>query len=251
MRTGTAPLLAATLVAALFGLSACKPAASVELSSTDPADPASPPVAQEPIEPAGEAAQDSEMRVPPPTASAKAAEVTVVMSSATLGDDCGEGLAPAPAPPKQKASVRDAEAAPEKAASMTQDGARAGVAARRACQQTSMQLSIAAGPEAKATEVRVKKVQLLDKTGKVVAELTARSPNVWATDGAYSPWDQKITAGKTLSVRYPLSAPGPDAKERNEVYTLKAIVTVGGKDQTVQREVEVFTYTSLPPGAVT
>ena len=223
MRTGTALLL----VISLFGLSACKPAGSVELSSTDPR---SPPAVQ-PAEAAGDvpvsaqapsAAAEADASVayrPPETATAKGKEVTVVMASATLGEDCGQGLEPAPAPKKEKASASDEM----KAGSVTQ-GAHRSVAGRRACQQTSMQLSIAAGADAQATEIRVKKVQILDKSGKVVAELTARTPSVWAEDGAYTVWNQKIAAGKTLSVTYPLSAPGLAVNARNEVYTLKAKV---------------------------
>lgn len=225
MRTGNALLVSALLVLALTG---CNQAGSAELSSVDPGTPPVQTVEQAPA---------SAVAVGP-------TDVSVVMSAATLGDDCtGVGTVP----------VRAAAPAPKKARAGSQGAASAKMtAARRACQQTSMQLSVSAGPNATATDLGVKSVQLLDEKGKIVAELTASAPAAWSAAGSYAPWNQTIKPGQTLSVTYALTTPVGDAlNDRTKTWTMKAVVTVGGKDQTLQRDVTVFVETILPPGVVT
>lgn len=250
MRTANALLLSGLLLA----LAGCNQAGSAELSSTDPRTAPAQPAAQEPVSPPAEQAKPESMAGPAEPAAVPAvgpAEISVVMSSATLGDDCsGVGTVPvraaAPAPKKSRASNEGVSA------DMAESDAPRGAAARRACQQTSMQLSVTAGAKAAATDLAVKTVQLFDEKGKLVAELTASSPSAWSAQGSYAPWDQKIKPGQTLSVTYALTTPiGDVLHDRSKTWTLKATVTVGGKDKTLQRDVTVFVETILPPGVVT
>jgi hypothetical protein len=149
------------------------------------------------------------------------------MTAATLADDCGGG----PVKSKQKSALK----------------------ADRACDQSSMQLSIKMAAGGAATRLTVKKVELFDDKGARIAVLTARAPTVWTKDGMYEAWDQKIAPGKELSVSYALNQPpwGAVSNRRNRTYVLKAVVTVGGKDQGVQRDVHITARTSLPPGVKT
>jgi hypothetical protein len=185
-------------------------------------------------------AQPPEAKLPPP---APAPTVTVAMTAATLADDCG-GVAPAPAP-RAKAEQRSDESA---------EASRArGAAAKRACEQSSMQLSVIAPAGAAASQLSVKKVELYDDKGALVGALTPRAPTVWAQDGTYTPWDQKIAAGQELSVSYALSQPpwGEVTGRWNRTYVVKAVITVGGTDRSVQFDVHVAAPTMLPPNVRT
>lgn len=174
---------------------------------------------------------------PAPPAPPKAvAKVTVQMTAATLADDCGGHAA---------LEEKGAEKAKRKSAQFAKADA--------ACDQSSMQLSIKAAAGGDATRLTVKKVELYDDKGVLIGALTARSPTKWTKDGMYKAWDQKIAPGQELSVSYALNDP-PWASvnhRRNRTYVLKAVVTIGGKDQAVQRDVHIAAPTSLPPGVKT
>lgn len=201
--------------------------------------------------PAGRAAQSPlAERVQPratPLAPLAPREVSVTISSATLGEDCGESPEPSPA----KKASQDSLSAPARAAeSSLVSGARA----RRACEQTSMQLSVRSGADAAAAGIKIKKVELFDENGKLIGALTPRGPSVWsAASSSYQTWDQKSVPGADLMVRYVLSA--PDWSKVNNRwdrgYTIKATVTVGGTDKKLEREVYLQGETQLPPGVVT
>jgi len=160
------------------------------------------------------------------------------MTAATLADDCGGGpTAPEEASTEKRSKQKSAQFAK----------------ADRACDQSSMQLSIKLAAGGAATQLVVKKVELFDDKGARIATLTARAPTIWTKDGMYQAWDQQIAPGKELSVSYALSQPpwGAVTDRRNRAYVLKAVVTVGGKDQAVQRDVHIAAPTSLPPGVKT
>jgi hypothetical protein len=76
---------------------------------------------------------------------------------------------------------------------------------------------------------------------------------VWADAEGYSPWDQHIEPGQDLSVSYALSQPDWSAVQDrwNQTYTVKAVISISGTDQTVEQRVEVTAPTSLPPGVKT
>ena len=115
-----------------------------------------------------------------------------------------------------------------------------------------MQLSIISPADLAPGELRVKRVEVFDDTGKLVGTLTPRSPSRWS-GGSYVAWDQKIAPAQVLSVSYPLTQPDwSKVNERfNKSYTIKAIVTVSGKDHALERDVYVAGHARLPPGAVT
>jgi hypothetical protein len=174
---------------------------------------------------------------PEPTPATTAA-VDVQMTAATLADDCGGP----PAAPKAKEKAKERSAISGKADK-----------AKRACEQSSMQLSLVAAAGGAASQIAVKKVELFDDKGALIGELTARAPSVWDASGMYQVWDQSIAPGQELSVSYALSQPPwnsvPD--RRNRGYVLKAVITVGGGEHAVQRDVQVDAATILPPNVKT
>lgn len=192
----------------------------------DPVPPPSPPVVTAP--PAAS--------TPPAPAAADVVNVTVQMTAATLADECG---GPPPASESAPAEKQKSKAKRDNA--------------RRACDQSSMQLSVVAAAGSAATQVAVKKVELFDDTGALIGELTPRTPSVWGADGTYQAWDEKVAAGQELSVSYELSQPPwQNVPDRfNQTYVLKAVITVGSGDQAVQRDVRVAAPTSLPPNVKT
>lgn len=184
-------------------------------------------------------------RTPAPPATGK---ISVQLTSATLGDDCGEGeplpSSPPALAPKKKASSEYMEDRPGQGASR---------AARRACEQTSLQLAIVAPADGAPTSLRVKKVELYDDKGKLVGVLTPRTPRVWTASGAYESWDQKIAPGTALAVSYPMTKPDW-AKVRNRfdrTYTVKVVVSIGNADQALQHDVYLAGEARLPPDVVT
>jgi len=184
-------------------------------------------------------AQPPEAKMAPAPPST-APQVTIAMTAATLADDCG-GVSP-PAAPRAQARER----------SEREDSAR-GARANRACDQSSMQLSVVLPAGGAATQLTVKKVELFDDKGALIGELTPRAPTMWTQDGTYTAWDQKIAPGQELSVSYALSQPpwGAVTERWNRTYVLKAVVTVGGGERSVQRDVHVAAPTMLPPNVRT
>jgi hypothetical protein len=118
-----------------------------------------------------------------------------------------------------------------------------------------MQLSIFSPQGAARAELRVRKVELFEeKDGKLVGLLVPRSPVIWSvTSNSYQPWDQTIPPSETLWVSYALSAPnwGAIPNRWGKAFVLKAILTVGDVERTVQRAVQVEAPVRLPPGVVT
>jgi len=219
MRTGYAWVLA--------GLLACTKAGPTQDSVEPPREPTF--------------SQPPEAKMPPP---APTPTVKVTMTAATLADDCG-GVAPPPAPAPTAPPAPGARSEQEG----DQSASRSRRAAKRACEQSSMQLSVIAPAGAAASQLTVKKVELFDDKGALVGALTPRAPTVWTQDGTYTPWDQKVAAGQELSVSYALSQPPwGDVTERwNRTYVVKAVITVGGTDRSVQFDVHVAAPTMLPP----
>ncbi len=255
--------LARTLVAAALGLAACnsasdpaapapdKPAQSVAAEPAAPPPPAQVPAASvAPAIPRPVAVQDEGT----PSASA----VTVEIASVTLGEDCdATGARAAPPPP---ASVPRGEspipgAAGAAAAERAGPGGAGAMAkrARPACEQTSVQLSLRAGPGAASPSIEIRQVRLTDASGVVLGSLVPRAPMVWSPEGAYVPWNQVIEPGQALSVGYSLSAPdwGKIPDRYSKRYVIELVVAVGGQEQSVTREVRVSAPTILPPNVAT
>jgi len=180
--------------------------------------------------------------VPMKTAPAPTSATRVELTSVTLADDCG-GTAPIAAPAK---SVL--KAAPGPAGKAKQDADYA--YAKRRCEQTSMQIAIVAGD---AATLHVKSVELFDESDKSLGTLTASKPTRWSsTNSAYEAWDEAFLAGET-SASYVLSQPPWDhvTDRWNKTYTLKTVLTIGGVDQTAQKDVTLTAPTSLPPNVKT
>jgi hypothetical protein len=162
-------------------------------------------------------------------AGARPAEATVTLTAVAFADDCG-GTAPhqAPAlpaspPPASMGSAKEPSDA---------------IAVRRRCEQTSMQLTIVGGA---ADQLRIKSVEVLDERGRLLGKLTASKPTRWdVAKAAYEPWNEQIGAG-AMAVSYVLSQPSfiDQWEERDRMYTVKVIATVGGKSRPLKATVMV------------
>ena len=188
---------------------------------------------------------------PAPTRPAPKPATHVELTAVTLADDCG-GTPPWSAPVKiAKAEAAESEPAAKAKAKSDSAAPMNGARAKRRCEQTSMQLAIIAGD---ASNMRVKSVELFDESGSSLGTLTASKPTLWSdANGRYETWDETVAAGSTSSVSYVLSQPKWDqiGNRWNRTYTLKAVLSVGGVDQSTQKDVTLSAPTSLPPNVKT
>jgi hypothetical protein len=169
------------------------------------------------------------------------AKATVTLTSVAFADDCG-GTAPQQAPIAPAASTMRVAPADEAAPAKASD-----VAARRRCEQTSMQLAIAAAAE---TTVRIKSVEVFDESGKSLGLLSASKPTRWIdARSAYEAWDEMVVAGETARASYVLSQPGfvdrYDSHDRT--YTVKVVAAVGDVDQPLQTTVMIVAQPAPVP----
>jgi len=178
-------------------------------------------------------------KAPPKTAPKPSARVE--LTAVTLADDCG-GAPPWGAPTARAESET------------RQKGARSDMARAREsrrCEQTSMQLAVIATD---AMSIRIKSVKLYDDAGTLVATLTATKPTKWSPSKAtYERWNEAAPANTTINASYVLSQPtwGRIADRWNKTFTLKAVIAVGGVEQTTQKDVTLSAATSLPPNVRT
>jgi len=152
----------------------------------------------------------------------------VEIAAVTLGDDCG-------APSRAKAESK-----------------RAAVAADRACERTSMQLSVRLGDGLPPATLQVKSVELFTAAGASLGVLTPSAPRVWDGNGVYQAWDQKLSSTRQ-AIAYELSTPNWSkvADRHSGSFVLKVVVTVGGADRALQREINLSAPTMLPPNVAT
>lgn len=162
--------------------------------------------------------------------------VDVAIASVTLADDCGTG--PTTSPP-----VQSARRSPSSEIGF---GDAMASMAKRMCEQSSVQLRVTNGTAA-ASDISIKKIELVDEQGNVLRELTPREPSKWTGD-AYQPWDQKVDAAQTLQISYALSEPAVSA---GGTYTVRVTVASAGGDKTLETKTKLEAPASLPPGAVT
>lgn len=145
---------------------------------------------------------------PPP----KAPEITVGLASTRLGSDCNEARLEETKPPGE----------------------------RIPCDQTAVQLSIRSAASASPTTIRMKRVELLDRSGKLIEVLTAHSPSRWGTE-SFVAWDERIIPGQSMSVGYKLRSPDwskiPNANKRS--FKMRVTVTVGNEDRTSEATAEL------------
>ncbi|MEM6996857.1 MAG: hypothetical protein AAF721_40515 [Myxococcota bacterium] len=203
-----------------------------------------PPVSPTQPEPAATVAPDPEpIEEPQPEPEAEPAKISVQMTSATLADDCGRGPSTPPRARQPKGKLK----------SKRKGDMAKGAKARRRCEQSSIQLAIVAPEGVQPADMAVKSVELLLESGTSVGTLEARAPSVWSDDGGYTPWNQKVEPSQDLSVSYALSQPDWSKVEDrwNKTYTVKAVLSIAGADQTVEQNVVVDAPTSLPPNVKT
>jgi hypothetical protein len=223
------------LVFALVGVLGCTSSGPSSVDKAEPVTPTPPPTAE----------PDPKTEVEPEP-DAVASAIDVQMTAATLADDCGGGPNTRPTAPAAKAAIKQkSDESPRRS--------RSPAMGDRACEQSSIQLAIAAPAGAEPAEVAVKSVELLLESGASVGKLAVRAPSVWSEAEGYTPWDQKVAPGQDLSVSYALTEPDWSKVEDrwNQTYTVKAVLSIGGSDRTVQQSVAVDAPTSLPPGVKT
>jgi hypothetical protein len=173
------------------------------------------------------------------TASAPVAapKVEVVMTAVTLADECGGAPSSLPAPQLGKKAIVEVESKADKSAKH-----------KRACEQTSLQLSISAEPGTAPAQLTIKVVEIFDEKGKSLGVLKTSAPNVWQPDaGVYAPWDEKVPAGSKLSVTYSMTQPVWAADRFNKSYTVKAVVSVGGIERPLSKDIYLSGGSSLSP----
>ena len=162
------------------------------------------------------------------------AKVTVVMASVKLGEDCG-------------ASAKRSQPTPSSEPEFQGDSDRSVQPGESACRQTAMQLSITSQSNSAPSELRIEKVELYDEQDRLLGEMTPREPTVWE-NGGYVPWNQQVGPNQRLSVSYALSQPplGDIYERQTSVYKVKAVVSVGGEQQTLSKQATVVAETILP-----
>lgn len=128
---------------------------------------------------------------PPPEAHG---DFRVAVASVQLHSDC-----PEPAPVAADEPPRSSEVA---AGAMARS-AQQGDSFRQPCTQSTVQLAV---NSEFAGQFRVEAVRVLDPTSKRVAGTTTlRKPTQWkASEGTYTPWDARVSAGTELNISYKL-----------------------------------------------
>ncbi|HEY5933245.1 MAG TPA: hypothetical protein VIU61_01345 [Kofleriaceae bacterium] len=165
---------------------------------------------------------------PETTKPVTATDVGVELAAVTLADDCGDQTpAAAPATP---ALVAPADSC---------DGPGCG-SLRHECEQTSMQLAFKASGGEKSTQVRVKRVELLDAQGGVLGELKARGAKRWTNDH-YVAWNQTLAPSEEVSATYSLASPDYEAfggrwSAHEKTFQLRVTIEVGDRERVVEKQ---------------
>ncbi|MCR9166003.1 MAG: hypothetical protein ACE37F_17075 [Nannocystaceae bacterium] len=232
----------------IVGLLGCTPSADTPVSPTQ-----AEPEPESTPEPKPEPKPEAD---PEPTAAgeptADPAEITVLLTAATLADECGSGPTTRPRPRPMPAAQGGMTKPSLRGDSPRKSKAKRARRAARACKQSSIQLAVTAGKDAPSAKIVVKSVELLLADGTSLGTLQTRSPSVWS-DGGYAPWDEAVQPGQDLSVSYAITQPDWSGVQdrRSQTYTMKAVVAVDGTDKTLQQNVVLDIPTSLPPGVKT
>lgn len=187
-------------------------------------------------------------------------DVTVSLAAVSLADDCGESFTMPPpvaageAASQRRAPITAADLPPEPVQGSCAPEGGCGHSLRRACEQTTMQLSVRSTSSA-PTNIRIKRVELVDEHGKLLGRLDARAPVVWASD-AYKPWDQTVAPGATLAASYALSAPPWEQVEggrwgaASRTFQLRVTLAIGDADRTIDK-VAIVAPAMIEPPVVT
>lgn len=222
----------AFVVVGLFGCSPTGPSSADEKPAVSPSQPE--------LEP------EPDNATPEPEPEAAETAIVVLMTAATLADDCGGGPNTRPEPStKTKAKT--------KAKTEMEPKRRAKSDSARRCEQSSIQLSVTSPKDAASAKLVVKSVELLLASGKSLGMLQTRAPSVWSDPDGYAPWDENVEPGQEIAVTYALTQPdwSQVSSRWNQTYTVKAVVSIAGSDQNVEQSVVVDAPTSLPPNVKT
>lgn len=195
---------------------------------------------------------------PPPVAQVK---IDVALAGVTLADDCPDGVKTKPvAPPAAASSGTEVTSAPATSvtppsAGACAKGANCGIAFhRQACEQTSMQLSLRTSGLPAGARVQVKRVELLDTSGKLVGNLATRAPARWDGSG-YVAWDETVNGTAELATSYKLAAPDWQTIANGKwnahtlQFQLRVTVTVGTVERTIEKQ--AITPAMLEPPVAT
>lgn len=182
-------------------------------------------------------------------------EVSVELSGVTLGEDCGVGWTPPPPASRPAKRAPPSAVAPSEAQADCAPGQDCGGGHFPPCQQTSIQLALHAKGTSAPTQVRIKKVELLDAKGASLGELTPKPPTRWSDTGTYQAWDQLLAPGEQAAVSYVLSTPGWNAMEggrygqTGKTFQVRVTVLVGARDRVVEKK--AIQPAIVPPQAPT
>ena len=181
----------------------------------------------------------SALTVSPPPTIAAASAVVIAVASITLADDCPNASKTAAIEAAPKAKMKADIDSPSTSGKSWVN--RASIA----CVQTAVQLDLRSSATA-ATTIALRKVELIDATGKVLGELAPRAPDRWTDEGSYVAWDQALAAGATLKASWPLSSPDwvkygtTKVAAAAQVFQLRLTVAVNGADQIVAGQTTVM-----------
>jgi hypothetical protein len=114
------------------------------------------------------------------------------------------------------------------------------------CEQTMLQLTVSSQT---ATKLQIKKIELLDQTGKLLGTLAARKPTQWGSD-AYIAWNEQVPANQPLKASYSLSAPDwsalPGGRDPSVTYKVRVTFAVGDHDRVIEKEASVLANIEAP-----
>lgn len=168
---------------------------------------------------------------------AEPAAVDVAIASIRLADDCGTEAAADRKKPQEQSMAGDCAGDCNFA---------------RACDQTSLQVSLRSTAAMKTT-VGIKKVELLDAAGTTIGTLHVRAATRWATDGSYTKWDQVVSPGEVMAASYALTAPDwgaiPHGRDPSRKVRVRVTFGVGDGEKTFEREAIVAAFAD--PAVVT
>lgn len=174
------------------------------------------------------------------------APVEVAVGSVFLENDCPDPPAADPSVPASIAPAAPAKRAPPVSPGVTAPSVRRepGMAvARRACRQSTLQLTFdnrgAAPAKVSIVEVTLRDVQ----TDQVVATLPSRKPSQWSeTDNAYASWDENLAATSSARTSYRIKPPSWSAVEakldgkpsRGRTYDVEVSLLINGVPTTAR-----------------
>lgn len=154
------------------------------------------------------------------------APIEVAIASVQLADDCPDQVA--------QAEIASGSCA----------GDCSGMALRRRCEQSRLQVSLRSTAGVK-TAVAVTKIELLDGAGVAVGVLKPRVAQRWS-DGLYAAWDQTVGPGEVMSASYALTSPDwglvPGGRDPSTKLRVRVTFKLGTGEKTFEKDAVVAVY---------